>query len=440
MSKHTRRDFIKTGASAAGAGMMLPVLNRTARGTTIVKQLTDDAQGDGNVLVIVELGGGNDGLNTIVPLKQYSNYASLRPRIAIPQANVLSLYGSNTSNNLPTMGLTPDFAALKPVFDAGKVAVIQSAHYPNPNLSHESSRRNYYTGIPSSNIALSGSGWIGRHSALFGNSENSLDTIGLFGVNKTLYASGAKAAGVNANNQGMATGYVFNTTTNGTNNGERNNQINAAKVIDAAASEKPYQDLWEESIVDAIAGADQVTSASNTANQATYPTGNNFYYGLRLIAKLIASTTPVIGTRVFYISMGGYDNHANQNGTGNANTNDQATLHQRLSSGLKAFYDDLVLLGLANKVCIMVWSEFGRRVADNESFGTDHGMANDMFVLGGAVKGGVYGPDPDLTNLTNGNLRWSVDFRSVYTELIAKWLGGDPVAVLNGTYPQLGFL
>ena len=112
MSKHTRRDFIKTGAGAAGAGMMLPVLNRTARGTTIVKQLTDDAQGNGNVLVIVELGGGNDGLNTIVPLKQYSNYASLRPRIAIPQANVLPLYGSNTFNSLPTMGLTPDFSAL----------------------------------------------------------------------------------------------------------------------------------------------------------------------------------------------------------------------------------------------------------------------------------------------------------------------------------------
>ncbi len=433
MSKHTRRDFIKTSAGAAGAGMMLPVLNRTARGTTIVKQLTDDAQGNGNVLVIVELGGGNDGLNTIVPLKQYSNYASLRPRVGIPQANVLPLYGSNTFNNLPTMGLTPDFAALKPVFDAGKVAVIQSAHYPNPNLSHDSSRRNYYTGIPTSNVALSGSGWIGRHSALFGNSDNSLDTIGLFGVNKTLYASGAKAAGVNANNQGMATGYVFNTTTNGANNGERNNQINAAKVIDQTASDKPYQDLWEESIVDAIDGADQVTQASNTSNQVTYPTGNNFYYGLRLIAKLIASTNPVIGTRVFHISMGGYDNHANL-------TNDLTTLHQRLSSGLKAFYDDLVALGWANKVCVLVWSEFGRRVADNESFGTDHGTASDMFVIGGAVKGGVYGPDPDLTNLTSGNLRWSVDFRSVYAELIAKWLGGDPVAVLNGTFAQLGFL
>ncbi|MEP7272569.1 MAG: DUF1501 domain-containing protein [Acidobacteriota bacterium] len=440
MSKQTRRDFMKTGAGAAGAGMMLPVLNRTARGTTIVRQLTNDAAGNGNVLVIVELGGGNDGLNMIVPLKQYATYTSLRPRIAHPQAQILPLYGSNTFNALPTMGMTPDFATLKPVFDAGKVAVIQSAHYPNPNLSHESSRRNYYTGIPSSNIALSGSGWIGRHSALFGDAGNSLDTIGIGGVNKTLYAAGAKVAGVNASSTGTASGYSFNTTTNGTNNGERNNQINAAKVIDTAVSENPYDDLWETTSLDAIAGADQVTAASATPNLGTYPTGNNFYYGLRLIAKLIASTSPIVGTRVFYISLGGFDTHANQNGTGNPNTNDQATLHQRLAAGLKAFYDDLALLGWGNKVAVMVWSEFGRRIADNASFGTDHGTANDILLLGGAVKGGVYGPDPDLTNLTGGNLRWYVDFRSVYTELITKWLGGDPVQVLNGTFPELGFL
>ena len=432
--KETRREFIKKSAGAAGAGVMLPVLNKHAMGTTILTQIAENQAGNGNVLIIVELGGGNDGLNTIVPLKQYATYASLRTRIAIPQGQVLPLYGSNTFQGSPTMGIAPAFATLKPVFDAGKVAVIQSAHYPNPNLSHESSRRNYYTGIPSANIALSGSGWIGRHSALFGDSENPLDTISIGGVNKTLFASGAKVAGVNAGTNGTASGYTFNTTTNGSGNGERNNQINAAKIIDSLPSAKPYLDLWEETTVDAIVSADQVTQAATTPNSpgVTYPT-DGFANGMRLIAKLIASTNPVVGTRVFHISLGGFDNHANQ-------PTDLTTLHTRLAGALKAFYDDLNLFGLGSKVVVVVWSEFGRRVADNESLGTDHGTANNILVLGGAVKGGVYGPDPDLTNLTGGNLRWYVDFRSVYSELITKWLGGDPVAVLNGTFPMLGFL
>ncbi len=212
MSKQTRRDFIKKGAGAAGAGLALPVLNRTAMGTTIVKQLADVAQGDGKVLVILELAGGNDMLNTIVPLRQYSTYASFRTRIAIPQGNVLPLYGSATFNGQPTMGLAPYFQSLKPVFDAGKVAVIQSAHYPSPNLSHDFSRRDLLTGIPTSNIALQGTGWIGRHSALYGSDVNSLDTIGIGGVNKTLYASGAKASGINADDEWQSHWLLFQRT------------------------------------------------------------------------------------------------------------------------------------------------------------------------------------------------------------------------------------
>lgn len=435
MSKQTRRDFIKTGAgAAAGAGLVLPVLNRTAAGTTIVKQLADNQIGDGRVLVIVELGGGNDGLNTVIPLKQYGTYASLRTRIAIPQAQVLPLYGAGTFNGQPTMGLTPYFQSLLPVFNAGKVAVIQSAHYPNPNLSHESSRVNYYTARPNANSAFQGSGWVGRHSALFGNSENALDTIGIGGVNKTLYAAGAKAAGINADSNGNPSGYGFNTT----DSGDRNNQLNAAKVIDEAESPKPYLDEWETATIDAIAGADQVSAAAASYTPITnpvfpYPTGNGFYNGLRMIAKLINSTSPNLGTRVFHISTGGFDTHANQ-------IADHQTLLTRVSSGLRAFYEDLVAHNIADKVIVMVWSEFGRRIADNASDGTDHGTASNILVLGNMVKGGVYGPDPDLTNLQNGNLRWSVDFRSIYAEIISKWLGGDPVPVLEGNFSQLGFL
>lgn len=434
MSKQTRRDFIRTGAGAAGAGLVLPVLNRTAAGTTIVNRLAENQVGNGQVLVILELAGGNDGLNTVIPLRQYATYASLRTRIAIPQSQVLPLYGANLFNGQPTMGLTPYFESLLPVFNAGKVAVIQSAHYPNPNLSHESSRVNYYTARPNANSAFQGSGWIGRHSALFGNRDNALDTIGIGGVNKTLYAAGAKAAGITADAQGNPQGYGFNTT----NAGDRNNQLNAAKVIDESDSPKPYVDQWETAAIDAIAGADQVAAAAASYTPISdpifpYPTGNGFYNGLRLIAKLITATSPNIGTRVFHISTGGFDTHANQ-GT------DHQTLLTRVSTGLRAFYEDLVAHNAADKVIVLVWTEFGRRIADNASAGTDHGTANNMFVIGNSVKGGVYGTDPDLINLQNGNLRWTVDFRSIYAEIISKWLGGDPVPVLDGSYSQLGFL
>jgi uncharacterized protein (DUF1501 family) len=432
MSKQTRREFIKTGASVAGAGLALPVLNRTAAGTTIVKQLAANQIGDGNVLVILELAGGNDGLNTVVPLRQYGTYASLRTRIAHPQAQVLPLYGANTFNGQPTMGLAPYFQSLLPVVNAGKLAVIQSAHYPTPNLSHESSRGYYYSARPNASSAFQGSGWIGRHSALFGNEDNSLDTIGIGGVNKTLFASGAKAAGLNADGNGNPTGYSFSAT----DNNDRNNQLTAAKIIDPAVSPIPYLDDWETSALDAIGGADQVQAAAGSYQPApgvTYPTGNGLYNGLRLISKLITSTNPSLGTRVFYISTGGFDTHANQ-------PTDQQTVLTRVSNGLKVFYDDLVAHNVADKVIVLVWSEFGRRVADNASLGTDHGTANNMLVFGNRVKGGVYGPDPDLTNLQNGNLRWAVDFRSVYAEIITKWLGGNPVDVLEGSFPQLGFL
>jgi len=432
MSKQSRREFIKTGARAAGAGLALPVINRTAMGTTIVKELIDTTVGDGKVFVIVELAGGNDMLNTVIPLHQYSTYASFRTRIAIPQGNVLPLYGASTFNGQPTMGLAPSFQSLKPVFDAGKVAVIQSAHYPNPNLSHDFSRRIYYTAIPTTNIALQGTGWIGRHSALYGSDTNSLDTIGIGGVSKTLYAAGAKVSGISASTDGNPTGYSLSTASGG----GTTNQTTAALVMDPADSPIPYQQLWETSVTDAITGSTQVAAAASsyvTAPGVTYPTGNSFFYGLKLIAKLACSSSPSLGTRVYYISQGGYDTHATEN-------TDQPVLLARLSDGLKAFYDDLAGHGIGDKVVVLIWSEFGRRVADNASNGTDHGTATDMFVLGGAVKGGVYGPDPDLLNLTSGNLRWSVDFRSVYSEIISKWLGGDPQQVLGGSFPQLGFL
>ena len=427
MEKPTRRQFIQTGTLALGAGMILPVVNRTAMGTTIVQQWTDDLAGNGNILVIVELAGGNDGLNTIVPLAQYDAYKSFRTRIAIPKEQVLPLFGSTT------MGMTPNLANLKVLADAGKLAVIQAVHYPNANLSHDGSRTIYYRGDPSTNT-VSNTGWIGRHSALFGSPTNALDTVGIGGVSKTLYAPGAKVSGIAVDGQGSPAGYVFSTDTRYP--GDRNNQLAAARLVDASASPKRYFDLVETTTLDALNSADQVDEAAGTySSNVAYPANDSFASGLKLIAKL-ATATPTLGTRVFYISLGGFDTHANQ-------ITDQPTLHQRIANGIKVFQDDLVAHNIADKTIIMIWTEFGRRVADNASNGTDHGTANNVYVLGNRVKGGVYGADPSLTDLNAGNLKMKIDFRDVYTTIIQNWLGNsasEAAQVLNGTFTNLGFL
>lgn len=427
MVKPTRRQFIRTGTMAVGAGLALPVINRAAFGTTIVQQWTEELVGNGNILVIIELAGGNDGLNTIIPLAQYDAYASFRTRIAIPHAQVLPLFGSTT------MGLSPNLSGLKPIVDAGKLAVIQAVHYPNPNLSHDGSRTIYYRGDPSSDT-VTNSGWIGRHSALFGSHTNALDTVGIGGVSKTLYAVGAKVSGIGADNNGNASGYQFDTDARYA--GDRNNQLAAAHLTDAAIDAKPYTDLVEGTTLDALNSADQVDVATAAySSSVVYPAADSFASGLKLIAKL-ATATPTLGTRVFYVSLGGFDTHANQ-------TTDQPALHQRLANGLKAFYDDLVAHGIANKTTVMVWSEFGRRVADNASEGTDHGTANNILVLGNPVKGGAYGDDPSLTDLSGGNLKMKIDFRDVYTTIIENCLGNSKAEasqVLGGTFNNLGFL
>lgn len=430
MSKTTRRDFIKTGAGAIGAGVALPVLNNVTMGQTIVGRLRKELAGDPKILVIIEMAGGNDGLNTIVPLKQYDTYASFRTRIAIPKEQVLPLYGS------ATMGLTPDLAALKPLADTGQLAVVQAVHYPNPNLSHESSRLIYHRGYPNPEIRLaSASGWVGRHSALFGNPDNPVDTIGVGGrLVPMLTASGATTSSVKSDNNGSIIGYGFETDLQLP--GDSNNLITAARQMNASPANDSYTDLIEKAQTDLFRSIDPVTAAAVSYNSSiTYPR-NAFAGGLKLVARLATSTAPALGTRVFYITVGDFDTHSGQRLR-------QQSQFLTIANGLKAFFDDLAAHNLYDKTLVMLWSEFGRRVADNASAGTDHGTANNIYLLGKSVKGGVYGADPSLNDLDAGNLKWKVDFRSVYQTIIENWFGNsnsDARKILDGDFGNLGFL
>jgi len=427
MSKTTRRDFIKTGAGVVGAGLLLPSIDREAKGVTVVEKLRHELVAEDRILVVIELAGGNDPLNTIVPLRQYDTYASFRSRLAIPKSQILPLYGSTT------MGLTPNLSAIKPIADAGKLAVVQAVHYPNPNLSHDGSRNIYRIGDPAPSVTAQ-SGWLGRHSLLFGNQNNPLDTVGIGGVNTTLYAPGAKISGIGADNQGNASGYQFNA--DGRFPGDRANRLAVARLVNPEISTKTYLDLTENVWLDALNSSDSVAQAASGYTSAIQYPNNQFAGGLKLIAKMVTSTSPKLGARVYYISQGGYDTHGNQD-------KDQPALHKTLGEGLKAFYDDLVAHSISDKVLVMIWSEFGRRVADNASNGTDHGTANNIYFLGGRVQGGVYGADPNLTDLLQGNLKHNIDFRDIYATIIQGWFGNsaaESAQVLGGSFNSLGVI
>lgn len=430
MSKTSRRDFIKTGAGAIGAGVALPVLNQVTTGQTVVRRLRKQLAGEPRILVVIELVGGNDGLNTIIPLKQYDTYASFRTRIAIPKEQVLPLYGSTT------MGLTPDLAGLKPLADAGQMAVVQAVHYPNPNLSHESSRLIYHRGYPAPEVrSPSSSGWIGRHSALFGNPDNPLDTIGIGGrLVPMLTAPGATSSSVKQDNNGNNVGYGFETDIQAP--GDSNNILAAARQMDAYSTNNSYIDLIEKAQTGLFSSIDPMTAAAlSYRSSITYPR-NAFAGGLKLIARLATSTMPALGTRVFYITIGDFDTHSLQ-------LPRQRSQFLTIAAALKSFFADLAEHNLSDKTLVMMWSEFGRRVADNASAGTDHGTANNILLLGNRVKGGVYGADPNLTDLEAGNLKSKIDFRSVYQTIIESWFGNsnsDARKVLGGDFGNLGFI
>ena len=293
MSKRTRRDFIKTGAGAISAGIALPVLNNLALGQTRVGRLRRDLAGEPRVLVIIELLGGNDGLNTIVPLRQYDTYASFRTRVAIPKEKVLPLYGSTT------MGLTPDWTPLKPLADAGQLAVVQAVHYPNPNLSHEGSRLIYHHGhSPTEPVFQVQSGWVGRHSALFGQPDNPLDTIGVgVGLVRSLVAPGAATSNIRPDNNGNLLGQGFET--NARFPGDRNNLVETARLMNAYSTNDPYTDLIEKVQTDLFRSVALVTAASATYNSSVVYPRTAFAGGLKAVMRLAASTKPLLGTRVF---------------------------------------------------------------------------------------------------------------------------------------------
>jgi uncharacterized protein (DUF1501 family) len=363
---------------------------------------------------MIQLGGGDDGLNVLVP---YGNgtYYDLRPKVAIPQADVLPIDDQH--------GLHPGLKAFKRLYDEGKLALIQGVGYPSPSRSHFRSMDIWHTARTD---AGADQGWLGAFmSEVYKVGESPFQCVNMgTSIPKALLTPNAPAAAVQDAN-------TFQFLADRRLPTGKDPLLKTFGQIYARPGRKlPTMDLVAQGWETTARGVEALGTASEKYQPSVPYPQNPFGKALQNVAQMIAAD---LGTRVFYVSMGGFDTHSNQKPA-------HANLLTNVSEGLAAFQKDLERLGKADGVLIVGFSEFGRRVRENGSGGTDHGAAGPMFAIGTSLRSGLYGVPPSLTNLDDGDLRHTVDFRSVYATVLESWFGAPSQAILGGTYERLGFL
>jgi uncharacterized protein (DUF1501 family) len=408
-----RRSFVTSALSIAFLGGNARVaLAQVATGAPPLPGFSGAADPD-NVLVVVQMSGGNDGLNTIVPYSDDA-YHRVRPAIGIPAAAVLKLNDR--------IGFNPALKGLNALYAQGRLAIVQGVGYPNPSRSHFEATQIWETAAPDRPQQY---GWLGRYlDRRYPAGAKPPSLFEAVSLGDTLPAA-LVASHVEVPAIGALGAFSYNA---GRDLAEKQS---AGVLYDGArAGQSPYLAMIASTARDAYHGGD-VLRAETAAftNKATYPK-DGFSAQLALAARMIGSTA---GSKIVFVSIGSFDTHAGQRAQ-------QDRLLGYLGDGLLAFYADLAAHGLDRRVMTMTFSEFGRRVTQNASNGTDHGTAMPLFVIGGGVKGGIYGDHPSLTDLDAGDLKYAIDFRSIYATVIEKWLGRDPTPILGGAYPSIAFV
>lgn len=429
----TRRQFIKRSAGMVTVGLVLPkVWLGEARG----QQTSFNPK---RKFVVIQLAGGNDGFNTVIPYTD-ARYYSLRPTLSFKETELKDRNGRSTILNDGPFGLHPAMSEMKELYDQGKVAIVLGVGYPNPTLSHFLSMDVWHTANPS---GLAGLGWLGKYAdiALVGRPSLSAASIGSLELPKSLTASNVVVPSI-------VNFSLYNFLADPNYSGDYRNQLNA---FNENASRPFPPDTFlgaiNKTAFESVQGAQQVQSSVNSyESSVVYPSSNPLAVGMQMVAQLM---TTIPETSLLYVSLGGFDNHSDQIGDkGNDRTNklmgDHARLLQWFSEAVKLFFDDLNEHNLADDVVMLQWSEFGRRPGENASFGTDHGTAAPVFVIGNPVRGGLYGAQPSLAALVldrnGGNTEFTTDFREVYATILDKWLDVDSKAVLGAQHPNVGFL
>lgn len=408
----TRRDFISRGVAAFTVGFSAP---------SFLCDLARAQGATGRSLVVIYLSGGNDALSTLVPYTD-PYYYSRRPSIAIPAGSVLQI-GSDQAGK--PLGLHPRLVGLRQLFNAGRVALIPRAGYPNSSRSHFLGTDIWSTADPRS---PSGPGWLGRYLDTL---PSPVDPLVAWNTQReTPRTLQARLVGVPA--IPSVQGYAFQTPNGGTD--ALYARAVAARIASHLPVDRPHVAFINATAQAALATLDRVAAVAQYRPTVVYP-ADGFGQALRMVAGALARE---VGTKIFWVQTGGYDTHANQNTLAGTYANLMAVL----DGGLTAFTTDLLNLGLFNQTLIVQFSEFGRRINENGSAGTDHGAAGLMMVIGGAVRGGIYGtvaslnPAPDNPTLENRgqDVTHEVDFRAVYARIIDRWLGADAVALLGGAF------
>ena len=395
-----RRKFLTLGSLATGT-MMLPKFLKAFEGS--VQSL--DGQ---KVLVVLQLSGGNDGLNTVIPVRNDIYYRE-RPGLSISREKSLSLNDE--------AGLHPSLTHLKSLYDEGSLAILNNVGYPNPDRSHFRSMDIWQTASNSNEVL--NSGWLGRYlDAECMNCSKPTQVLEIDDM-LSLALSGEKMKGIAFRDPKR----LYDTS----------QDPFFKEMLNAGLQERgedPDSYLYKV-MAETVSGADYIFQQSKLRPSVTVYPNSEIGKNLKTIASLISSD---INTRVYYVSLGSFDTHVGQQAK-------QEKLFSELNEAVKPFTDDLKSSHRFDDVLMISFSEFGRRVSENGSAGTDHGTANNMFLISGGLKNrGILNKMPDLSNLTDGDLNQQLDFKRVYATVLNKWLQADDYKILGKRYEYLSFI
>jgi len=397
-----RRKFLKTSGLASAGAMLVPAFLKP------FESFAGNFLKDGNkTLVVIQLSGGNDGLNTVVPFAN-DNYYKLRSAIAIAQEEVIKL------NDV--QGLNPAMESLHELYDQGWMTIINSVGYPNPDRSHFRSMDIWHSASDSNEII--NTGWLGRY--LDSECETCKrpynvieldDSLSLAVKGETRKAIGLK----NPQQLYLAT---------------RDSYFSEVSKS-APCSDHSNLGYLYKTLIETQSSAEYIFEKSKIFKSTTIFQPTAFSKGMKQIAELICSG---LETRVYYVSLTGFDTHVNQKGQ-------QNRLLKEYADGVAAFIKDMKKNDRIDDVLVMTFSEFGRRVAQNASSGTDHGTANNMFLYGGGLKKkGLYNNAPNLDDIEDGDLKYQVDFKNIYSTILDRWLSADVSKIINKKVELMDFI
>jgi uncharacterized protein (DUF1501 family) len=414
----TRREFFHGGVAAFTVSFVAPAF------------LSDLARAQGassRNLVVLDLSGGNDGLSMLVPYTD-SAYYSRRPTLGIPAGQVLQV-GSDASGK--PLGLHPKLTGLRDIFNQGRLALVQRVGYENSSRSHFSGTDIWSTANPAN---TQGPGWVGRYLSTL---ASPLDPLVAWNTTADT-PQGLQSPTVAVASIPSVSGYAFQSPTGGSD--ATLERTTATTIASHVPIDRPHIAFVSTTVQAAMATLDRVASVGTYKPSVAYP-ADGLGQALQAVAGAMAKN---IGTKVFWVQTGGFDTHASQDTI--TDNGAYVKLMISLNDGLTAFYNDLKGQGLLSETLLLSFSEFGRRITENGSKGTDHGAASVMLALGGSVQGGLYGTaaslasDPQNPTLENSaaDVHYETDFRAVYARVLDNWLGGDSVGVLGGNFRTSG--